>query len=75
MAFGEAGVPFYKTRTEVATPEVADLLTFKAFRTSIELALGSPPQNKTLIRPGFLRHSRPSLRVAPFKLYRGQVAS
>ncbi|ASL02707.1 hypothetical protein XcvCFBP7113P_22450 [Xanthomonas citri pv. vignicola] len=28
-----------------------------------------------LIRPGFRRHSRPSLRVAPFKLYRGQVAS
>ncbi|WP_199435633.1 hypothetical protein [Xanthomonas oryzae] len=27
-----------------------------------------------LIRPGFRRHSRPSLRVAPFKLYRGQVA-
>ncbi|KPL50277.1 hypothetical protein XAXN_02455 [Xanthomonas axonopodis] len=26
-----------------------------------------------LIRPGFRRHSRPSLRVAPFKLYRGQV--
>ncbi|WP_144422824.1 hypothetical protein, partial [Xanthomonas arboricola] len=24
-----------------------------------------------LIRPGFRRHSRPSLRVAPFKLYRG----
>ncbi|KAB0522449.1 hypothetical protein F7R02_24700 [Xanthomonas cissicola] len=28
-----------------------------------------------MIRPGFRRHSRPSLRVAPFKLYRGQVAS
>nr|WP_275548058.1 NYN domain-containing protein [Xanthomonas arboricola] len=28
-----------------------------------------------VIRPGFRRHSRPSLRVAPFKLYRGQVAS
>ncbi|MEQ7762127.1 VirB3 family type IV secretion system protein, partial [Xanthomonas hortorum] len=26
-----------------------------------------------MIRPGFRRHSRPSLRVAPFKLYRGQV--
>ncbi|QDI05067.1 hypothetical protein E4A48_16435 [Xanthomonas cerealis pv. cerealis] len=25
-----------------------------------------------LIRPGFRRHSRPSLRVAPFKLYRGR---
>ncbi|MEQ7957219.1 DUF4238 domain-containing protein, partial [Xanthomonas citri] len=25
-----------------------------------------------VIRPGFRRHSRPSLRVAPFKLYRGQ---
>ncbi|WP_425512657.1 helix-turn-helix domain-containing protein [Xanthomonas arboricola] len=30
---------------------------------------------RCLIRPGFRRHSRPSLRVAPFKLYRGQVAS
>ncbi|CAD0347387.1 hypothetical protein NCPPB940_32740 [Xanthomonas hortorum pv. taraxaci] len=28
-----------------------------------------------VIRPGFRRHSRPSLRVAPFKLYRGQVAT
>ncbi|MFA0922500.1 hypothetical protein [Xanthomonas fragariae] len=46
VAFGEAGMPLYKTLTEVATPEVADLLTFKASRTSIELALGSPPQNK-----------------------------
>ncbi|MBV6783614.1 hypothetical protein KWH04_24045, partial [Xanthomonas campestris pv. trichodesmae] len=46
------------------------------------LAKGPPPplsnaQIKTvlireLIRPGFRRHSRPSLRVAPFKLYRGQ---
>ena len=26
--------------------------------------------NKWVIRPGFRRHSRPSLRVAPFKLYR-----
>ncbi|SMQ96655.1 Hypothetical Protein PD5205_00673 [Xanthomonas fragariae] len=35
-------------------------------------ALGFTAQ---VIRPGFRRHSRPSLRVAPFKLYRGQVAS
>ncbi|WP_161795342.1 lysozyme inhibitor LprI family protein, partial [Xanthomonas sp. GPE 39] len=28
------------------------------------------PNDHVLIRPGFRRHSRPSLRVAPFKLYR-----
>ncbi|MEQ8042397.1 JAB domain-containing protein [Xanthomonas hortorum] len=27
-----------------------------------------------VIRPGFRRHSRPSLRVTPLKLYRGQIA-
>ncbi|MEQ7758399.1 recombinase family protein, partial [Xanthomonas hortorum] len=33
----------------------------------------APGLQRKLIRPGFRRHSRPSLRVAPFKLYRGQV--
>lgn len=37
------------------------------------ISLTFPP--KSLIRPEFRRHSRPSLRIAPFKLYRGQVTS
>ncbi|WP_343243264.1 XVIPCD domain-containing protein [Xanthomonas nasturtii] len=66
VAFGEAGVPLYKTRTEVATPEVADLLTFKAFRTSIELALGSPPQNKDPYTQPANEHDTRSLRESPW---------
>lgn len=66
VAFGEAGVPLYKTRTEVATPEVADLLTFKASRTSIELALGSPPQNKDPYTQPANEHDTRSLRESPW---------
>ncbi|MEA9708033.1 XVIPCD domain-containing protein [Xanthomonas campestris] len=66
VAFGEAGVPLFKTRTEVATPEVADLLTFKASRTSIELALGSPPQNKDPYTQPANEHDTRSLRESPW---------
>ncbi|CAD0352508.1 XVIPCD domain-containing protein [Xanthomonas hortorum] len=66
VAFGEAGVPLFKTRTEVATPEVADLLTFKASRTSIELALGSPPQNKDPYTQPAKEHDTRSLRESPW---------
>ncbi|WP_338000521.1 XVIPCD domain-containing protein [Xanthomonas cucurbitae] len=66
IAFGEAGVPLYKTRAEVATPEVADVLTFKASRTSIELALGAPPQNRDpYTLPANASDTR-SLREAPW---------
>ncbi|MEA9786089.1 XVIPCD domain-containing protein [Xanthomonas campestris pv. raphani] len=66
VAFSEAGVPLFKTRTEVATPEVADLLTFKASRTSIELALGSPPQNKDPYTQPANEHDTRSLRESPW---------
>ncbi|WP_306432074.1 XVIPCD domain-containing protein [Xanthomonas hortorum] len=66
VAFGEAGVPLFKTRTEVATPEVADLLTFKASRTSIELALGSPLQNKDPYTQPANEHDTRSLRESPW---------
>ncbi|WP_319805653.1 XVIPCD domain-containing protein [Xanthomonas citri] len=66
IAFGEAGVPLQKTRTEVATPEVSDLLTYKASGTSIELALGSPPQNKDPYTQPANAHDTRSLREAPW---------
>ncbi|WP_338143094.1 XVIPCD domain-containing protein [Xanthomonas arboricola] len=66
VAFGEAGVPLFKTRAEVATPEVADLLTFKASNTSIELALGSPPQNRDPYSLPANAHDTRSLRESPW---------
>ncbi|MFA1726901.1 XVIPCD domain-containing protein [Xanthomonas nasturtii] len=66
IAFGEAGVPLQKTRTEVATPEVSDLLTYKASGTSIELALGSPPPNKDPYTQPANAHDTRSLREAPW---------
>ncbi|WP_308112716.1 XVIPCD domain-containing protein [Xanthomonas arboricola] len=66
VAFGEAGVPLFKTRAEVATPEVADLLTFKASNTSIELALGSPPQNRDPYSLPANSHDTRSLRESPW---------
>ncbi|WP_355608345.1 MobA/MobL family protein [Xanthomonas cannabis] len=43
---------------------------------SHEAALRDRAREKgQVIRPEFRRHSRPSLRIAPFKLYRGQVTS
>ncbi|MBB3804262.1 hypothetical protein FHR51_000373 [Xanthomonas arboricola] len=66
VAFGEAGVPFQRTRTEVAPPEVSDLLTFKASNTSIELALGSPPQNKDPYTLPANAHDTRSMRDAPW---------
>ncbi|QJD69549.1 hypothetical protein HG421_18840 [Xanthomonas campestris pv. badrii] len=66
IAFGEAGVPLQKTRTDVATPDVSDLLTFKASGTSIELALGSPPQNKDPYTQPANAHDTRSLRDAPW---------
>ncbi|WP_338063797.1 XVIPCD domain-containing protein [Xanthomonas cannabis] len=66
VAFGEAGVPFQRTRTEVALPEVSDLLTFKASNTSIELALGSPPQNKDPYTLPANAHDTRSMRDAPW---------
>ncbi|NIK03059.1 XVIPCD domain-containing protein [Xanthomonas cannabis] len=66
VAFGEAGVPFQRKRTEVAPPEVSDLLTFKASNTSIELALGSPPQNKDPYTLPANAHDTRSMRDAPW---------
>ncbi|NJC44273.1 UNVERIFIED_ORG: uncharacterized protein YcfJ [Xanthomonas campestris] len=66
VAFGEAGVPLQRTRTEVAPPEVSDLLTFKASSTSIELALGSPPLNKDPYTQPANAHDTRSLRDAPW---------
>ncbi|NIK31675.1 hypothetical protein FHY15_000771 [Xanthomonas arboricola] len=66
VAFGEAGVAFQRTRTEVAPPEVSDLLTFKASNTSIELALGSPPQNKDPYTLPANAHDTRSMRDAPW---------
>ncbi|KAB0511460.1 hypothetical protein F7R02_26130, partial [Xanthomonas cissicola] len=57
-------------RMQIERPDL-----YRELATAIAAAGVDQERWQALIRPGFRRHSRPSLRVAPFKLYRGQVAS
>ncbi|KAF1718808.1 XVIPCD domain-containing protein [Pseudoxanthomonas wuyuanensis] len=66
MSATTVDMPIYKTRTLAADAELSDRLTWQASRTSIELALGSPPRGRDPYTLAANEHDARSAREAPW---------